>query len=106
MVGGQIGLRNKANDTFYNTYIDKDDVSFKKDIGDYIKRIDVGLSGGLGYKFKGSGMNLGLAYYHGLMNIMKPTDLEQYNYASTNSILYLFVDIPIGAGYKDKDKDD
>jgi hypothetical protein len=100
--GGQIGLRNKANDFFYNTYIDKDDVSFEFDIGDHIKRIDLGLSGGLGYKFKGSGMNLGLTYYHGLMDIMKPADLDQYNYSSRNSSLYLFVDIPIGAGYKEQ----
>lgn len=102
VVGGQIGLRNKVNDTFYNSYIDKDDVSFKKDLNDHIKRIDAGLSGGFGYKFKGSGMNLGLTYYHGLMDIMKETDLEQYNYASKNSSLYLYVDIPIGAGYKEK----
>jgi len=104
MAGGQIGLRNKVSDTFYNTYLDKNDVSFKKNIGDQIKSIDVGFSGGLGYKFKGSGMNLGLTYYHGLSNIMKSTDLEEYNYASKNSSLYLYVDIPIGAGYKD-DKD-
>jgi len=102
MAGGQIGLRNKVSDTFYNTYLDKNDVSFKKNIDDQIKSIDVGLSGGLGYKFKGSGMNLGLTYYHGLTNIMKPTNLEQYNYTSKNSSLYLYVDIPIGAGYKDK----
>jgi hypothetical protein len=101
-VGGQIGLRNKANDSFYNTYYETDDVSFKFDIGDYIKRIDAGVSGGLGYKFNGSGMNLGIIYYYGLMNIMKPTDLEQYNYASKNSSLYIFIDIPIGAGYKEQ----
>lgn len=100
--GGQIGLRNKANDFFYNSYNETDDVAFKYDIGDYIKRIDVGLIGGLGYKFNGSGMNLGISYYHGLMNIMKPTDLEQYNYTSRNSCIYLFVDIPIGAGYKEQ----
>lgn len=104
MAGGQVGLRAKATDTFYNSYIDKNDVSFTKDIGDYIKRFDVGLSGGFGYKFKGSGMNLGLTYYHGLMNIMETTDLPQYNYTSKNSSLYLYVDIPIGAGYKDKDE--
>ena len=104
-VGGQAGLRLKANDYFFNTYKNKDDVSFNNNIGDHIKRIDAGFSGGLGYKFKGSGMNLGLTYYHGLMNIMKPTDLEQFNYASKNSSLYLYVDIPIGAGYKEpKDK--
>ena len=100
-LGGQIGLRNKANDIFYNSYNEEDDVSFKLDIRDQIKRIDAGLSGGMGYKFKGSGMNLGLTYYHGLTNIMKPTILEQYNYTSRNSSLYLYVNIPIGAGYKE-----
>jgi len=101
-IGGQIGLRNKADDIFYNTYNKKDDVTFTLDIRDRIKRIDAGLSGGLGYKFQGSGMNLGLTYYQGLMNIMKDTDLPQYNYESQNSALYLYVDIPIGAGYKEK----
>jgi hypothetical protein len=100
--GGQIGLRNRARDTFFNSYKDDDDASFELDIRDHIKRIDAGLSGGLGYKFKGSGMNLGLTYYRGLTNIMKLSDLEQYNYRSTNSSLYLFVDIPIGAGYKEQ----
>lgn len=103
--GGQIGLRNKARDNFINTYKDKEDVTFELDIGDHIKRIDAGLSGGLGYKFKGSGMNLGLTYYYGLINIMKSTSLEEYNYDSRNSSLYLYVDIPIGAGYKDEKED-
>ena len=101
MAGGQIGLRNRVSDTFRNTYQDDDDVSFKNDIDDQIKRIDAGVSGGLGYKFKGSGMNLGLTYYHGLINIMRDTDRPEYNYTSKNSSLYLYVDIPIGAGKKD-----
>lgn len=101
-VGGQIGLRNKANDLFYNTYNKNNDVTFTLDIRDHIKQIDAGLSGGLGYKFKGTGMNLGLTYYHGLINIMKDSDRAEYNYKSKNSSLYLYLDIPIGAGYNDK----
>jgi len=100
--GGQFGLRHKANDLFFNTYEDTDDVSFKKDIRDEIKRFDLGLSGGLGYKFKGNGMNLGVTYYHGLINIMKDSDLEQYNRPSKNSSIYIYVDIPVGAN-KEKD---
>lgn len=100
-MGGQAGLRTKASDYFLNTYENKNDVVFNNDIRDQIKRIDMGLSGGLGYKFKGSGMNLGLGYYQGLMNIMKPTDLQQFNYISRNSSLYIIVNIPIGAGYKE-----
>jgi len=100
--GGQIGLRHRTNDTFLNTYIDDDDVSYTLNIGDHIKRLDGGVSGGLGYKFKGSGMNLGLTYYHGLVNIMKPTNLPQYDYKSRNSSLYLYVNVPVGAGNKEK----
>jgi hypothetical protein len=99
--GGQVGLRHRATDTFFNTYIDDEDVSYKLNINDQITRFDVGLSGGLGYKFKGTGMNLGLTYYHGLVDIMKDTDRSEYNYTSRNSSLYLYVNIPVGAGKKD-----
>ena len=102
--GVQIGLRNKANDYFKNTYFEKDDVTFKFDIREYIKRIDAGLSGGVGYKFRGTGMNLGITYYYGLMNIMKDDAPQQYNYFSKNSAVYFYVNIPVGAGYKDENK--
>jgi hypothetical protein len=99
--GGQVGLRHRATDTFLNSFIDEDDVSYTLNIGDQIKRFDAGLSGGFGYKFKGTGMNLGLTYYHGLTNIMKTTDLEQYNYRSRNSSLYLYVNVPVGGRNKE-----
>lgn len=95
-VGAQIGLRNSANDLFKNTYYDKDDVEFKYDIRSRITRIDAGLSGGVGYKFKGTGMNLGINYYYGLTDIDKLEGMD-----SKNSTFYIYVDIPIGAGYKD-----
>ena len=76
----------------------EDDIEFKHDIRDNITRLDAGLSGGVGYKFEGTGMNLGITYYYGLVDIDK-TDLH-----SRNSSFYLYVDIPIGAGYK-KDKE-
>jgi len=101
MAGGQIGLRNRVEDTFRNTYQVDEDVSFKNDIDDQIKRIDAGVSGGFRYKFKGSGMNLGLTYYHGLIDIMKETDRPEFNYSSKNSSLYHYVNIPIGAGKKE-----
>jgi len=98
--GFQIGLRYKANDLFYNTYYNEDDVEFTYDIRDRITRLDAGLSGGVGYKFEGTGMNLGITYYYGLVDIDK-TDLH-----SRNSSFYLYVDIPIGAGYKENKKKD
>ena len=98
--GFQVGLRYKAKDLFTNTYFDKDDVEFKYDIRDRIKPLDFGLSGGLGYKFKGTGMNLGITYYYGLVDIDKePGPIMR------NSTLYIYVDIPIGAGYKEAKED-
>ncbi|MCD4730199.1 MAG: PorT family protein [Bacteroidales bacterium] len=98
--GVQVGLRNSAKDYFYNTYYKDDDVSFKLDIRDYVARLDAGLSGGLGYKFKGTGMNLGVTYYYGLVDVMKDSQDPYYNVNAKNSSLYIYVDIPIGAGYK------
>lgn len=96
--GGQIGIRNRAFDEFLNSIIDQDDASFLLDIREQIRRIDAGLSGGFGYKFGRNGMSLGLTYYHGLVNIMKESNLEQYDYSAQNSNLYLFLTIPVGAG--------
>lgn len=96
-LGFQVGLRHEAKDYFRNTYYDKDDSEFKFDIRDEVKRLDAGLSGGLGYKFRGTGMNLGINYFYGLVDVMKRDDID-----SKNSSLYIYVDIPIGAGYKEK----
>jgi len=103
MAGFQVGLRNSANDNFTNTIYDKDDVGFKYDIRDYVKRLDAGLSGGVGYKFKGTGMNLGITYYYGLVDVMKDSDLAQYNTNSKNSTFYIYVSIPVGA-HKSKEE--
>lgn len=97
MAGIQAGLRNTANDYFKNTYFNTDDVTLTFDVGDEIKRLDVGLSGGVGYKFKGNGLNLGITYYHGLVDVDKSPEVD-----SKNSTFYIYVDVPIGAGYKDK----
>ena len=94
--GFQVGLRNKARDHFINTYYDKEDVEFKYDIGDHIKRLDIGASGGIGYKFMGTGMNLGITYYYGFVDIDKRASIN-----SNNATFYLYLNIPIGAGYKE-----
>ncbi|MCD4734916.1 MAG: PorT family protein [Bacteroidales bacterium] len=95
--GFQVGLRNSAKDLFFNTYYDDDDVEIKYDIRDNIKRLDAGLSGGFGYKFKGTGMNLGITYYYGLVDVSKNNNIE-----TLNSSFYFYVNIPIGAGYKEE----
>jgi len=48
---------------------------------------------GAGYKFKkGIGMNIGMKYYYGFMNIYKSPP-EKTN----NSYFFFYADIPIGA---------
>lgn len=93
--GGQVGLRNKARDLFYNTLFEKDDVEFTNDIGDQVKRLDIGFSGGVGYKFQGTGMTLGATYYGGMIDIMKTEE------STRNSTFYIYVYVTIGAGYKE-----
>lgn len=58
-------------------------------------RIDAGMVSGIGYKLRnGTGMNIGLKYYHGMVDISKTSNLN-----NQNRVLFLKVDIPIG---KDK----
>ena len=92
-------LRAKANDIF--TVSDsKGDLEYRVDTGDKYHRLDFGLIAGLGYRLMGgNGMNLGVRYYLGLVDItIDDTTADQYN-----SSLYLSVGIPIGAG-KAKDR--
>ena len=97
-LGFQAGLRNKAIDEFKNTIFEKDDLVFKKDVREQYKRIDAGLSGGIGFKFpKGPRMNVGVRYYYGLVNIYKEGDEKTFN-----SSLNIFAEIPIGANKKEK----
>lgn len=95
--GPNLGLLSKAHDVFYNDINEEDDVSHEINIRDQYKRIDAGMMAGLGYSImKGHGMNFGIRYYYGLMDILKenPSDPQR------NSSIYLFASIPIGAGEK------
>lgn len=97
--GIQLGLRTKGKDIFYQEINDKDDLTFTRQIQDNYHRIDAGVVGGLGYRLMGgNGMNLGINYYLGLVDITVDHSTKQYNRS-----LYLSVGIPIGAGKK-KDK--
>ena len=94
-LGPQLGLLYKATDEFTQDVFDKNDLLFINNIRDEYRRIDAGLTGGLGYKFqKGPGMKIGVRYYLGLTEILKenPGDPQK------NRSLYLYASIPIGAG--------
>ena len=87
-------LRAKAYDVF-TTEIGNGDLEYRLDTGDKYHRLDFGLIAGAGYRLMGgNGMNLGVRYYLGLVDItIDDTTSDQYN-----SSLYLYIEVPIGAG--------
>ena len=94
--GPQLALLMNARLQYEHTY-DNIELNTSVKNRDAFNRIDFGLIGGMGYKLrKGTGMNIGIKYYHGLVDISKSSDLN-----NTNRVLYLKIDIPIG---KEKSK--
>lgn len=94
--GFQVSLRYKARDEFTNKVEDEDDLVYKLDTRDEYRRIDAGVTAGLGYKFRyGMMANMGVRFYQGFTEIYK-NDFKK-NYGSVyNSALYVFFEIPIG----------
>lgn len=92
--GIQLGLRTKVKDVFTADKA-QGEMKYTVVISDQYKRIDAGLSGGIGYHLmKGNGMNLCLNYYYGLTNCSADSEAP----AQHNSTLYMLVGIPIGVG--------
>jgi len=90
----QPSLRSKAYDLF-ETSDSGGDLTYKKDIGKELHRLDFGLMGGAGYRLMGgNGMNLTVRYYYGLVDIV----IDDNSPDQFNQSLYLAVGIPIGAG--------
>ncbi|MBK7652782.1 MAG: outer membrane beta-barrel protein [Flammeovirgaceae bacterium] len=59
--------------TFFETDLQGGDLSYSIDTRDDYKRLDAGLIGGLGYKFRKEikSMSVGVHYYQGLVDITK-----------------------------------
>ena len=97
--GIQLGLRGKASDIFDVEELNGE-LSYKTDAGDQYTRIDAGIVGGVGYKFKKEqkSTSIGVSYYYGLVDVSKVAGVEVMN-----TSLNIFVKIPIGMeGKKDK----
>ncbi len=96
-IGPMIGILTKATDEFYNSVKKDDDLTFKNKVTDQYKWFDAGIKAGIGYHLmKGTGVNFGVRYYQGLMDVIKDDSSDP----SRNQSVYLFVSIPIGAGEK------
>jgi hypothetical protein len=95
--GLQLGLRNKAYDVFSTSIDEDEDLTFMNEIKDQYKYLDAGLSAGIGYRLMGgNGMNLGIQYFEGMMNVMK----EGLGTYVRNRAIYFNVGVPIGAAKK------
>jgi hypothetical protein len=94
--GMQPGLRSKAKDIFTTT-MQEGDLSYTKEVGDEYKRLDFGLIGGVGYKFKKEpkSMSVGINYYYGLVDVNNISDQTM-----RNSSIYFYMKIPIGVAPK------
>lgn len=91
--GFQVGLRTKAKDIFDQNAFDGD-LTYTTNVQDDYRRLDAGLMGGAGYKFKKEikSIAVGVNYYYGLVNVSKVSDRSVKNAAT-----YIYVKIPIGA---------
>jgi hypothetical protein len=95
--GPMLGVLTRATDEFYNSVKNDDDHSFENKVTDTYKWFDAGLKAGIGYQLlKGTGVNFGVRYYQGFMDILKDNPGDPV----WNQSLYLFVSIPVGAGEK------
>jgi hypothetical protein len=96
--GPMLGLMNKSTDVFTQEVKDKDDLTYTVKIRDHFHPLDAGLMAGVGYKLlKGNGMNLGVRYYVGLVDVtLDDSGPDQYNRS-----LYFYLGIPIGRGKKE-----
>ena len=94
--GPQFGLMYKSW-IEYNSDAGEKDAKIKEYNKDMINKLDAGFTFGLGYNIgKGRGMTIGAKYYFGLVDVYK--DIS----GTKNSSLFLKLNIPIGAGKKNK----
>jgi len=91
--GAQLGLRYKASDEFKNAVNEEDDLKYTSGIKKAFHPLDAGLAFGAGYRLmKGNGINIGVQYYYGLVDIV----IDDASPKQFNRVLYLTAGIPIG----------
>jgi hypothetical protein len=97
--GPQFGLMHKAIVEFESETDDRE-IRIREFNKDKINKIDVGISGGMGYRLSPrKGMSIGLRYYYGFVNTYKGES------GTNNSSLFLKLTLPIGTAGEEKKKD-
>src|SRR5579863_290342 len=93
--GFMMGLMISAHDEFQQKIVTTNDLTYVLNIRDHLHRFDIGPIAGLGYRLmSGYGLNLGVRYYYGLLNISSDNMFP----AQYNRSLYVVIGIPVGAG--------
>ncbi len=93
--GIMLGLRYQAKDRFLQEIESPDDLQYEKDVKDSFHPLNAGVTAGAGYRLLGgNGMNIGLRYFAGLVDVLVD---DKGDNVYTHS-LYAYVGIPIGAG--------
>ncbi len=91
--GIQLGLMYNGYDTFIKSIADEDDLQYEVNIKKQYHPLDGGLAFGIGYRLMGGdGMNLGINYYYGLIDVR----IDDSTPSEFNQAVYLNVGIPIG----------
>jgi hypothetical protein len=99
--GIMLGLMSKSFDEFNQSVNKTEDLTYKLYNRDNYHPLDAGLIAGIGYRLMGgNGMNLGMRYYYGMVDIT----IDDSGDNVYNRSLYLTVGVPIGAG-KAKNKE-
>lgn len=93
--GVMLGLRYQALDRFTQEIENPEDLTYEKNVKDSYHPLNAGLVAGGGYRLLGgNGMNIGLRYFAGLVDVMVD---DKGDNVYTHS-LYAYIGIPIGAG--------
>jgi hypothetical protein len=93
--GAMLGLMYGATDQFVNSVHEEEDLTYDRNVKSAYHPLDAGAMVGVGYRLLGgNGMNLGLRYYYGVVDVfIDDSTPGQYNRA-----IYLTLGIPIGGG--------
>ena len=93
--GPMLGLLHKASDEFGNSVRESDDLTYRLETKDRYHPLDAGMMVGAGWRLMGgNGMNLGLRYYHGLVDVL----IDDSTPGHYNRSLYFAASVSIGAG--------
>jgi hypothetical protein len=89
--GAQFSLLTLVFDQFKSTLTEKNDLLLKKSYTSDYHKIDAGITSMLSYKFGKDGVNINLAYYQGVLNVLKNNEGSPIR----NSSLQLSLNAPI-----------